>query len=104
LPASSSSATPGHSIRVPGDLLLLHDLLDRQGGDDVEGLPRVVPFAMARRALDQRIAAKATPGYCEAWSEVPSMSLPSAMTGPPEPWVQVADPPGGQPGHAALHR
>jgi hypothetical protein len=48
--------------------------------------------------------AKATPGYCEAWSAVPSMSLPSAMTGPPEPWVQVADPAGGQAGHAALHR
>ena len=38
-----------------GELLALHDLLHRDRRGDVERLPGVVPFAVARRAFDHRI-------------------------------------------------
>ncbi len=62
-----------HEVRLGGDLLLgdarpdeeravdvlpLHDLLHGQGGDDVDGLPGVVPLAVARRHGEDGIAVR----------------------------------------------
>ncbi len=46
-------ARPEHER--PGNVLALHDLLHRERGRHVHGLPRVVAFAVARRALDDRV-------------------------------------------------
>ena len=59
----------------------------RQRRDDVHGLARVVPFAVSRRAFDKG-SWYATPGFWDAFGRQ-SMSLPSAITGPPDPHLAI---------------
>src|SRR5262249_57008286 len=45
----------GPELERPLQMLLLHDLLDRQRGRNLERHAGIVSFAVARRALDDRL-------------------------------------------------
>ena len=83
LVASCSSATPGHSMIVPGSLSRSMIRFTAIAATTLSGMPVLWPSPWPG-APAMIGSGYATPGFCDACG-MPSMSEPSAITGLPEP-------------------
>ena len=81
--ATSSSATPGHSIIVPGSLSRSMICFTAMAAMMLSGMPVLWPSPWPG-APSMIGSWYATPGFCDDCG-MPSMSDPSAITGLPDP-------------------
>jgi hypothetical protein len=83
LPATSSSAVPGHRTSVPGSFSRSISRLSATAAVTLSGTPALWPSPCPGAPATSGLW-KATPGVCDACG-IPSTSLPSAITGRPDP-------------------